>query len=60
MAKIQIKNLEANSFINTLDKEKTSKILGGYSWHVYHNADGKVIGREYEADGVDKVIHHRA
>ena len=59
MTKIQIKDLEANSLMNTLDKETTSKLLGGLSWHIYHNADGKVIGREYERDGVDKVFHHQ-
>jgi hypothetical protein len=58
MAKIKIKTLKANSLMNTLDKETTSKILGA-SWHIYHNGDGSVIGREYEKDGVDKVIHHR-
>ncbi|HLO88509.1 MAG TPA: hypothetical protein VK203_26365 [Nostocaceae cyanobacterium] len=58
MSKIQIKNLELQNTMDTLDKDIASKVLGA-SWHVYHNADGKVISREYEKDGVDKVFHHR-
>ncbi|MBG1271296.1 hypothetical protein [Nostoc sp. WHI] len=58
MAKIQIKTLEANSKMNTLDEETQSKIVGGLSWHVYKNAEGKVIGSVYSADGDDTVYVH--
>jgi hypothetical protein len=58
MAKIQIKSLESESLMTILDEKETRQILGGYSWHVYHNKDGDVIGREYEDDDDDRVIHH--
>lgn len=58
MAKIAINNLNSEIQIVGLDKQQTSKIFGA-SWHIYHNSDGQVIGREYEKDGCDDIIHHR-
>jgi hypothetical protein len=58
MANIEINNLNREIQIVSLNKQQTSNIFGA-SWHIYHNSDGQIIGREYEKDGINDVIHHR-